>query len=164
MFKIVYLPIDLSKLPVFPILINTIAIIVEPPQIEPDDITLTVEAKDYMNQDNVTIKLECYHLKSAQHLMPTSSVVKTGTVLFISSEFMIVDDTYMVHLRSINFVEYQKSNVNNVSLKKPSANLPVKTGRRKKTSIATKPYFRVKDRPKVSNLAKDALNQGRDDE
>ncbi|CAG8812241.1 1910_t:CDS:2, partial [Racocetra persica] len=65
------------------------AVIVKPLQIEPDDITLTVEAKDYIDQDN------------------------TEAVFFISSEFMIVDDTYMVHFRSINFVEYQKSSLNN---------------------------------------------------
>ncbi|CAG8536753.1 15136_t:CDS:2 [Cetraspora pellucida] len=121
--KIVHLPIDPSELPVFSILLNTTAVTIESPQIETNDITLTVEAKDYMDQDNITIRLECYHLKSAQHLIPTSSAVKIGSVLFISGKFMIVDDTYMVHLRSVNFVEYQKSSVNSINLK-TSANLP----------------------------------------
>lgn len=88
------------------------AIAIELPQVESDNVILTVETKDYMDQDYIIQKLECYHLRSAQHLTPTSSSIKIGSVLFISGEFMIVDDKYVVHLRSVNFTEYQKSGIN----------------------------------------------------
>ncbi|CAG8674031.1 9061_t:CDS:2, partial [Cetraspora pellucida] len=122
LFEIVHLTIDPSNLPVFPILINMTAVAIELPQVESDNIILTVETKDYVDQDYVTQKLECYHLKSAQHLAPTTSSVKVGSVLFISGELilMLIHDNYIVHLRTINFAESQKSGVN---LKTP-ANLP----------------------------------------
>ncbi|CAG8474503.1 1629_t:CDS:2 [Scutellospora calospora] len=120
--KIVHLTINSSNLLIFPILINIMAITIELPQVESDNIILTIETKDYVDQDYITQKLECYHLKSAQHLASTTSSIKVGSVLFISRELtlMLTRDNYIVHLRTINFAESQKSGVN---LKTP-ANLP----------------------------------------
>ncbi|CAG8852130.1 837_t:CDS:1, partial [Racocetra persica] len=48
---------------------------------------------------------------SAQHLTPTTSSVKVGSVLFISGELMliIIHDNYIVYLRIISFAKSQKS-------------------------------------------------------
>ncbi|CAG8751217.1 4541_t:CDS:2, partial [Cetraspora pellucida] len=109
--EVIYLTINPSNLPIFAILINMTAIAIELPHVESDNIILTVETKDYVNQDYVTQKLECYHLKSAQHLALTTSSVKVGSVLFISGELtlMLIRDNYIVHLHTINFAKFQKS-------------------------------------------------------
>ncbi|RIB27306.1 hypothetical protein C2G38_2160916 [Gigaspora rosea] len=41
--------------------------------------------RDFMDQDSVVLKLECYHLKSATHLFPTTNSLKKGTMLFLNA-------------------------------------------------------------------------------
>ncbi|CAG8821553.1 27987_t:CDS:2, partial [Dentiscutata erythropus] len=99
---VIQLTIDPTDLPAFPLLINITAIVVEPSQSESndDDISLVVETRDFMDQDHTVLKLECYHLKSAQHLIPTTTSAKKGSTLFINGELLIDDDyTFIVHLR-----------------------------------------------------------------
>ncbi|CAG8701535.1 25644_t:CDS:2, partial [Racocetra persica] len=109
--EVIHLAIDPNNLPIFPILINITAVTIELPQNESDNIILTVETKDYIDQDYVTQKLEYYHLKSAQHFTPTTSSVKVGSVLFISRELTltIIHDNYIIYLHTISFAKSQKS-------------------------------------------------------
>ncbi|KAF0552077.1 hypothetical protein F8M41_022683 [Gigaspora margarita] len=75
-------------------------------------ILLSVEMKNFVNQIDTELKFECYYPRSAQHLMPTNTSVKKGSILFINRELMIVDNTYDVLFHSINFCKYQKLDIN----------------------------------------------------
>ncbi|CAG8804270.1 25465_t:CDS:1 [Dentiscutata erythropus] len=133
-----------------------------------------------MNQDHTVLKLEYYHLKSAQHLILTTTSAKKGSTLFMNRELLIDDDyTFIVHLHSINFIEHQKSinaknltdllwlsgsnepPVNELGTEKVTHTIAsrVKGSRRKKTSTTARSYLGLKNRPKISDLAKKALNQ-----
>ncbi|KAF0559370.1 hypothetical protein F8M41_006124 [Gigaspora margarita] len=93
---------------------------------------------------------------------------------------MIVDDTYVVLIRSIDFCEYQKLDINLTNPVKilwlkesnePMANKSstekvartiasrVKNTRRKNALATRAPYLKLKDQPKVTDLAKSVLNQ-----
>lgn len=180
MHHVVQLFIDPSDVLAFPLLINMTAIVLEPPQNDPnqDEITLTVETKVFMDQDHTSLKLECYHPKSAQHLTPNSITTKKGSALFMNGELLVDENAFIVHLRSINFCEYPKPiNVKNLTnlpwlneLNEPPVNESssekvtrtiasrVKGCKRGKTSTP-RSYINSKDRPKVTDLAKKALNR-----
>ncbi|CAG8522506.1 2396_t:CDS:2 [Scutellospora calospora] len=179
---VIQLAIDPTDLPAFPLLINMTAIVVEPSQNESnhDDISLIVETRDFIDQDHTVLKLECYHLRSAQHLISTTTSTKKGSTLFMNGKLLIDDDyTFIVHLHGINFIEHQKS----INVRSPT-NLPwlsgsneppanessaekaactiasrVKSGRRKKASTTIRSYLGLKNCPKITDLAKKALNQ-----
>ncbi|CAG8812078.1 9323_t:CDS:2 [Gigaspora margarita] len=105
------LNIDLINLPKFPLLINMTAVALENAEINQTDIIIPIETKDYMDQDNVIQTFKSYHLTNAQHLTCITSTVKKGSVMFISGELILVDETFIIHLRSINFSEHQKLSV-----------------------------------------------------
>ncbi|CAG8546274.1 26180_t:CDS:1 [Dentiscutata erythropus] len=96
------------------------AVALENAEINQTDIVIPIEMKDYMDQDNVIQIFKSYHLTNAQHLTRITSTVKKGSVMFIFGELILVDETFIIHLRSINFSEHQKLSV---TVKNPS-NLP----------------------------------------
>ncbi|CAG8617125.1 26466_t:CDS:2, partial [Dentiscutata erythropus] len=187
LYNVIRLAINPSDLPVFLLLINITAVVTEPARNDSDhdDISFSVETRDFMDQDNTVLKLECYHLKLANHLIHTTNSLKKGFILFMNGELLIVDDTYVVHLHDVNFCEYQKAAVNVTN----PANLPwlngpsqsptnvsspekvtrtiasrVKTGRRKKSPTIPKLYLKLKNQPKVTDLAINDLNQDQNSE
>ncbi|CAG8481390.1 7730_t:CDS:2, partial [Scutellospora calospora] len=116
--EVVHLTIDPSNLLIFPILINMTAVAIEISQIESDNIILTVETKDYVDQDYITQKLEYYHLKSAQHLAPTTSSVKAGSVLFISINLKTLANLSWLNETPINKSNNKPTFLNQVSTNK----------------------------------------------
>ncbi|RIB09041.1 hypothetical protein C2G38_2209969 [Gigaspora rosea] len=90
--SVVRLAINPSDLPAFPLLINMTAVVTNLPRNDPD-------------HDDVSFS-------SATHLTPTTNSLKKGTTLFMNGELLIVENTYVVHLRGINFCEYQKTTLN----------------------------------------------------
>ncbi|CAG8569957.1 17026_t:CDS:2 [Gigaspora margarita] len=178
---VVQLLIDPSDLPAFPLLINMTAIVLEPPRIDHDhdDVTLVVETKDFMDQDHTSLTLECYHQKTAQHLTPITTSAKKGSTLFMNGQLLVDEDSFVVHLRGVNFCEYQKPTnaknltnlpwlhrldetpTNDSSAEKSTRTIAsrVKGGRRKKASSTTRSYINLKDRPKVTDFVKKALSQ-----
>ncbi|CAG8744260.1 18790_t:CDS:2 [Dentiscutata erythropus] len=115
---IVYLDIDPVNLPKSTLLLNMTAVTKEAFAINEDHatISLTVETKYYLDQDNVTQEFECHHLVFAKHLAWVSSIVKKGSTIYISGELLLVEDTFVVHLRNLNFFEFPKS----VNMKAPA--------------------------------------------
>ncbi|CAG8764223.1 6732_t:CDS:2 [Dentiscutata erythropus] len=127
------LNIDPVNLPKFPLLINMTAVALENAEINQTDIVILIETKDYMDQDNVVQTFRSYHLTNAQHLTRISTTVKRGSVMFISGELIMVDETFIIHLRTST----DKSN----------------------TVEKAESYSKSKNRPKVTDLAKNTLNQ-----
>ncbi|KAF0411272.1 hypothetical protein F8M41_008207 [Gigaspora margarita] len=89
------------------------AIVLEPPRNDPDqdEITLTVETKDFMDQDHTSLKLEYYHPKSAQYLTPTSMTTKKGSALFMNGELLVDEDAFIVHLHVLISVNFQNQSI-----------------------------------------------------
>ncbi|CAG8775085.1 3139_t:CDS:2 [Dentiscutata erythropus] len=110
-----------------------------------------------MDQDYTSLKLECYHPK----------------------KLLVDEDAFIVHLHNINFCKYQKpinaKSLTNVpwlsGLNEPPTNESssekvtktiasrVKGGKQRKATTTTRSYILLKDRSKVTDLAKKALNQ-----
>ncbi|KAF0396427.1 hypothetical protein F8M41_010075 [Gigaspora margarita] len=111
--SVVCLAINPTDLPTFPLWINMAAVVTDFLRNDPDhDVVLfSVETKDFIDQDNV-LGLECYHLKLATYLTPTTNSLKKGSTLFMNGELLIVENTYVVHLHDINFCKYQKTTLN----------------------------------------------------
>ncbi|CAG8790594.1 39460_t:CDS:2 [Gigaspora margarita] len=124
-----------NELPASPLLINMTAVALELSRNDPDHdiISLSVEMKDFVNQENTKLKFECYHARSAQHLTPTTTTLKES-----------------------NEPTANKSNTEKVARTIASR---VKNTRRKKAPATRAPYLKLKDRPKVTDLAKSALSQ-----
>ncbi|CAG8612447.1 17248_t:CDS:2 [Cetraspora pellucida] len=160
LYNIVPLVIDPSDLPESPLLISITATVIEPPQNDPhnEDISLSIETKDFMDQGNITLKLEL-------------------STLFMNGDLMIVDDAYVVQLHNINFyVSNESPEINNSDESSTNKTPPIELGTekvarmvasrvkdgRQKRSTETKPYLKLNERPKVTNLAKKMLNQNPD--
>ncbi|CAG8499058.1 5925_t:CDS:1, partial [Scutellospora calospora] len=151
-------------------------IVLEPLRDDPnyDDIILIIETKDLIDQDYTTLKLECYYLKTAQHLIPTTTFAKKGSILFINGELLINKEAFIVYLHEVNFFEYQKpinmknltnllwltslnkslSNESNIEKDTRTIALQVKKSKRRKILSTTRFYFNLKDCLKVVDLLK----------
>ncbi|CAG8497973.1 910_t:CDS:1, partial [Scutellospora calospora] len=137
------------------------ATITEPPQNDPhhENILLSIETKDFIDQGNTVLKLECFHSRSAQHLTSTTTTIKKGSTLFMNSDLTIVDDTYVVHLYGMNFCEYQKSIINtknstNLLWLNKSSKVP-----KKKESSESPEKDTQNELPKKNNLDKPLANE-----
>ncbi|KAF0501468.1 hypothetical protein F8M41_019999 [Gigaspora margarita] len=115
-----------------------------------DDILFSVETKDFIDQDSIVLRLECYYLKLATHLVLITNSLKKRTMLFMNKELLIINNTYIAHLCSINFCEYQKATL---SIKKPvillwlssSSNPPANEANTNKVSVTHMITLRVKN-------------------
>ncbi|CAG8548916.1 15050_t:CDS:2, partial [Gigaspora rosea] len=107
--------LDPENLPVFPIIINMIALVKEDPKINKKDVTITIIAKNYINQGDVYIDMICYHLTSTQHLMNVTIVVKKYSVVYVNEELILTDNSRIVHIQNLSFPEFQKESKDQVN-------------------------------------------------
>ncbi|CAG8829351.1 35865_t:CDS:2, partial [Racocetra persica] len=120
-------------------LIEYDAIIKNTPVISEDHITitLTIKTKDYIGQGNVNQEFECQHLyqKSVNlKTLPNLSWLNKLSKLTVSDSNITIDATRTIALR-------------------------VKGENKHKKTSATKLYLRLKSYPKITDLAKNILNQ-----
>ncbi|RIB21714.1 hypothetical protein C2G38_2175827 [Gigaspora rosea] len=116
--SVVHLAISPSNLLAFPFLINMTAVVTNLPRNDPDhdDISFSVETKDFMDQENVDLGLECYHLKSATHLTPTTNSLKKGTLLFMNGELLDKERPKVTDLAIKALNQDQNSEIQNLSI------------------------------------------------
>ncbi|CAG8683285.1 23140_t:CDS:2, partial [Dentiscutata erythropus] len=146
--------LDPNNLPVFPILINMIALVQEDLEIDNEDIVINVLTKNYVDQGYNNLKLMCYHPTSAQYLTNTTAIIKKDSVIYVNRELMITDDD------NIESKDQNDTNQQNALTIAQTIATRVKGSTRcKKTAPNLKPYLKTNSCPKVTDLANDLLNK-----
>ncbi|CAG8549390.1 26559_t:CDS:2 [Gigaspora margarita] len=88
-------------------MINMIALVKKDPKINKKDVTISITAKNYINQKDIYIDMICYHLIFVQCLINVTIVVK-HSVVYMNRELIITDknkntqDKKMIQLRTMS--------------------------------------------------------------
>lgn len=94
---------DLPKSSLSVILIGTAS---NKPEIGIDKVTLDLNAKEYIdNQNNSSLLFNLYHFPEDSHLLPITQKTSRGTLLYICGYLSIIDDLLLIRMTQINFIE-----------------------------------------------------------
>ncbi|CAG8521781.1 28678_t:CDS:2 [Dentiscutata erythropus] len=175
--NIVHLGIEPDDLPKFSALVNMIAIVKEPPLINDDDGFMTVVMSNYIDQDQSETKIKCYYLATAPHLTRLTPAIKKNSILYINetedsdSSSKAISFAEKIAAKFDNkHVTKNKSLVINLPVtKSPSKTEPytqINTNKKSPVtkSFKTKPsstpklYTQTRSKHKLTDLAKNMLN------
>ncbi|CAI2198558.1 7839_t:CDS:2 [Funneliformis geosporum] len=104
---------DLSRSSLSVILIDTAS---GNPKIRTDKVTLDLNAREYIdNQNNGSLLFNLYHFPEDSHLLPITTKISRGTLLYVSGYLLIIEDLFLIRMTQINFIESPYSTIHKPS-------------------------------------------------
>ncbi|CAG8706326.1 5375_t:CDS:1, partial [Dentiscutata erythropus] len=138
-----------SNIPAFLVLINITVKVRQPPTIKDNNAIIVVAFTDYVDQDSFTIEINCHYLASAPHLIQITPTIKKNFILFICGEFISHNNNNYIHVRSMSFLDQQKTLLNLV-------NIPWKTETSNETMKSQSITERIAARVNANNKSEES--------
>ena len=171
---------DLPKSSLSVVLVGTAS---DNPEVNDDKITLNLNAREYIdNQNNKSLLFNLYHYPDDTYLLPITTKVSRGSLLYITGYLSLIGELFLVKLTQINFIEnnrsssyktsnyaWEKKQVDNSPTQSTSAqSIPsaldiakslLEKPNKKRTRQTTTPSHSLRI-PKLSSLALPQSNEG----
>ncbi|CAI2199598.1 13384_t:CDS:1, partial [Funneliformis geosporum] len=75
-------------------------------EIRTNKVTLDLNAREYIdNQNNSSLLFNLYHFSEDSHLLPITTKISRGTLLYVSGYLSIIEDLFLIRMTQINFIE-----------------------------------------------------------